>query len=76
METQMSVYRTSAPAAPSVISSVSVTEPPLSAAYCFASSTSSCAGNSSFGAQAVKCSPIFAQAIMRELPILLRASPK
>ena len=31
--------------------------------------------NRSFGAQAVKFRPIFAQATIRELPILLRASP-
>ena len=37
IETQMSVYRTSAPFAPSSMDSVSVTEPLLWAAYCFAS---------------------------------------
>ena len=62
-------------AVPSFTSSVRVTVQPFSAAMARQVSTSSWAGNSAFGAQAVKLRPILAQATIRELPMLLRASP-
>ena len=70
METQTSVEITSAPVVPSTTSSVKVRVAPDSAAYPRQISMSSALGQYFFGAQHVKCNPIFVHAIISELPVL------
>src|SRR5699024_9781505 len=75
IDTQTSVYITSAFLVPSITSSVNVIVQLFSLAITSHFSTNSFAGNNSFGAHAVKFNPILAQATIKELPILFLASP-
>ena len=70
MDTHTSVYITSTSFVPAFTSSVRVILPPVCAAMASHSATSSFAGKYFAVVHAVKCMPIFAQATIRELPML------
>ncbi len=70
METQTSVYRTSAPRTADRGSSENVSSAPVFSAISRQVFLSASPGWYSLGAQAVKRMPIFAQPIIRELPML------
>ena len=76
IDTQTSVYNTSAFLVPSIASSVKVIVAPDSSAKPLQVSTKSADGNSSFGEQQVKFTPSFEQITIRELATLFLASPK
>ena len=70
IETQMSVYTTSASLSAVSGSVQNSSTAPVSAAISWAWSMSFSSGKNSSGAQATKCMPSFAQPIIRELPML------
>ncbi|MCY1466489.1 hypothetical protein D9M71_848150 [compost metagenome] len=76
METQTSVWMKSTPLTASFGSSVRVMRAPLSSANFWQAATCSSVGHRAFGAAMRTSMPSLAPISSRELPMLLRASPR